>query len=81
MALPARIKGYIKDAGGVGIVGATATCAGISAQTVSGGVYLLSVPVTGAQTVTGSAAGKTAASVPVSLIAGGSVTAPLITLA
>ena len=81
MALPARVKGYIKDASGVGIVGATATCAGISAQTVSGGVYLLSVPVAGAQTVTGSAAGRTAVSVSVSLTAGGAVTAPVITLA
>ncbi len=81
MALPARVKGYIKDAGGVGIVGATATCAGISAQTVTGGAYLLSVPVAGVQTVTGSVAGKTAASVSVSLTAGGVAAAPVITLA
>jgi hypothetical protein len=80
MGLPARVKGYIKDASGVGIVGATATCAGISAQTIAGGVYLLAVPVSGVQTVTGSMAGRTAVSVTVSLTAGGAASAPQITL-
>ncbi|MBL0225758.1 MAG: hypothetical protein IPQ16_09355 [Geobacteraceae bacterium] len=80
MALPAKVKGYIKDAGGVGIVGATVTCAGITAKTLTGGVYLLAVPVSGIQTVTGSMAGRTSASVTVSLTAGGSASAPQITL-
>jgi hypothetical protein len=80
MPLPTRIKGYIKDAAGAGIVGATATCAGVSATTIAGGVYLLVVPVTGAQTVTGSMAGRTSVSVSVALAPGGTASAPLITL-
>lgn len=80
MPLPARIKGYIKDATGAGIVGATATCGGVSAQSITGGVYLLVVPVTGVQTVTGSIAGRTSASVSVTLVPGGVASAPLITL-
>jgi hypothetical protein len=81
MPFPARIKGYIKDAHGAGIVGATISCAGISAQTIAGGVYLLAVPVSGAQTVTASMAGRTSASVTVMVTAGGVASAPLITLA
>jgi hypothetical protein len=80
MPLPARIKGYIKDASGAGIAGATISCAGISVQTIAGGAYLLVVPVTGVQTVTGSMAGRTSVSVPVALTAGGVASAPLITL-
>jgi primosomal replication protein N len=80
MALPAKVKGYIMDASGVGIVGATVTCAGISAKTVTGGVYLLAVPVSGLQTVTASMAGRTSASMTVSLTAGGTASVPQITL-
>jgi hypothetical protein len=78
--LPAKIKGTIKDAAGVGIIGATATCAGVSVKTVVGGTYLLTVPVIGAQTVTGSMAGRVSASVSVTLTAGGVASAPNITL-
>jgi hypothetical protein len=80
MPLPARIKGYIKDATGSGIVGATVTCAGVSTQTIAGGVYLLVVPVTGNQTVTCSIAGRTSSSTVVTVTAGGVASAPLITL-
>jgi hypothetical protein len=80
MPLPVRIKGYIKDASGAGIVGATVTCAGVSAKTIAGGVYLLVVPVTGVQTVTASLAGRKSASVSVDLTAGGIASAPQITL-
>lgn len=81
MPLPAKIKGSIKDAGGAGIVGATVTCAGVSAKTVTGGAYLLVVPVSGVQTITGSIPGRTSASVSVTVTAGGVATAPQITLA
>lgn len=80
MPLPARIKGYVKDAAGAGIVGATVACAGVSVQSATGGAYLLVVPVVGTQTVTGSMAGRTSASVSVTLAAGAVASAPLITL-
>lgn len=80
MPFPVRIKGYIKDAAGAGIIGATATCAGVSVKTIAGGTFLMVVPVTGVQTVTGSMDGRASASVSVDLTAGGTALAPIITL-
>jgi hypothetical protein len=80
MPLPAKITGKITDAAGVGIVGASAICAGISTKTTTGGAYLLLVTAAGTQTVTGSMAGRTSASVTVATVSGGAVSAPVLVL-
>lgn len=80
MALPAQIKGYVRDANGVGLVGAGVACGGITVKTIAGGVYLMTVAATGTKTVTGSMAGYVSASVSVTLSSGATAAAPLITL-
>ncbi|MFA6330293.1 MAG: carboxypeptidase-like regulatory domain-containing protein [Candidatus Micrarchaeia archaeon] len=74
----AAVSGYVRDGSGVGLAGASVSCAGYSATTASDGSYSISgiamAAVTGSCTLAASKSGYTSASATVSLTAGATTT-------
>ena len=78
---PGSITGSVVDTKGNGIGGASIAGAGLTVSTNTSGAYTLSNVPAGSVTLTASAAGFQSATETVTVIAGGTITAPAITLA
>jgi hypothetical protein len=78
---PGTVTGQVVNSSGAGLTGVTVVAQGLATATAAGGGYTLSNLPAGAATIAASLAGFQSASAGVTVVAGSTVTAPVITLA
>jgi hypothetical protein len=78
---PGTVTGQVVNSSGAGLTGVTVVAQGLATSTVAGGGYTLSNLPAGAATIVASLTGFQSASAGVTVVAGSTVTAPVITLA